>query len=221
MTSSVRFPTSPKASFGKVRVRAQAVWRGPNFIYWKPVDDDTTYYGWPVLALEANRASTDHVESRQVYANIYSDYQAYALLRAVYWNGEAARKCIHATRAEDFQLVMPAAFVLLPARQLEVWISRLSGLRVSLSSGEDDFSVDIRNLCVQLNYEVGIFEKAWMTKDQHHVELNQLWDEIWTEMTEILTKEPAFTRFQETFWLRDIEFEYDFQSYEAGGLSPR
>ena len=99
-------------------------------------------------------------------------------------------------------------------QQAQEWVSEFSRLLVPV--GEPDATGDtkhIRQLRVDLNWIVGVFEKRWNATSADHDELNTLWKQIWEQMSGALRTAPPLgdtTTLNESFPRRDGPQPYPF-----------
>jgi len=209
---------APPPQYGTVRVRAQAVLHGPANITVRQLCGEG-FYGWPVLTLEAQASQADKVESRIVYANPFNEGQHVAVLRSVYWDGEAARKA-YREQGQRLKLSMPARFVQIPADQVREWVSQFDGVGIVINDavGESG-TVDIRRLRIERDYKSSVFEKIWQMQDADHALLNRRWGHVWQHMTDALESKPLIPDPDEDFWLGRPWFVYDMQGYQPGQLA--
>jgi hypothetical protein len=172
------------------------------------------FYGWPVLSLEKLIvAPADYIESRSVYANLYDTSQQIAILRAVSWNGEAVRKLIR-EHGREFKLIIPARFVKLPIEALKGWLLEFDRTRVTVNIACPNETTNVKKIRIEPDYTCCIFEKMWQTHPVKHSKLDQRWDRVWRQMTQILLKEPWVQDLDEDFWYMSPEVRYDFRVYQ-------
>jgi hypothetical protein len=203
--------------FGKVRLQASAISRGPSNIVIEGQEGEY-FYGWPVLSLEARAYRGDRVESRSVYANLSNESQQSIVLRAVCWNGRAVRNAIGQQKGEPkIDLVTPAKYVKLPVEHLRKWLSEFDDVSVAANDacGHYDEQTLIRGLRIDKEYMICVFEKVWQAQDSSNPLLDKKWDHVWQKMTEVLAVEPSITDFDENFWIVNPEVKYDFGAYQA------
>lgn len=203
-------PTEPGALYGSVRAQASAIYTGPKSV--EAVLNDQRFWGWPILSLEVRAAQIDSIESRSVYANLVNESQHVAILRAVYWDGQSAKKAIYDGR--PFTMVLPARFVIMPLKRLDLWLAEFADIVVSVSTkSEKDETVDIRKLRIELDYIASIFEKVWQVRDSAHAVLNKKWSGVWDQMTEQLKNGPALSDLSENFRFVIPEVRYEFNTF--------
>jgi len=211
-------PIHPIPPFLATRVDAVAICTGPASITARL--QEQIFWGWPILKLEITAADADLVESRTVYADLVDDSQRVAVLRAVHWDGKSAKRAI--STGQPFELALPARFTVLPVVRLRTWLSEFEGVSVSLHILlERDPAIDIRKLRIELDYKTWIFEKVWQLADSNHAILNQKWNKMWNEMTDILISQPALDDFYEDFWFVNPEVRYDVESYQPARYIPK
>ena len=195
-----------------IRTEARAIWQGPIGIHMEYPDGEL-FYGWRTLSLEIRPQRADRLESRSVYANLFSEEQRFAVLRAAYWDGEAARKAIR--EGIKFKGAMPARFIQLPVEQLRGWLSEFNEVSVRVNEiNEDDNVTAIRRLRIERNYASCIFEKVWQMQDANHVSLNLKWDRVWSEMTDVLSKSENISDLREDFWFVKPTVRYNLDAYD-------
>jgi hypothetical protein len=215
MTSMLSTPLSPGGHVGR---QANIILQGPKSMIWDPeIEGEPPFWGWPVLSLETITATLPaRIESRSVYANLTDDTQPFAVLRAVYWNWDIAKKMIEEQQKEDIiRPTIPARFVKLQMIQLGEWLSVFNNISVTIDgSCVDDDEVPIRKLRIEQDYTSCIFEKVWQTQDVNHNPLNQKWDQVWQQMTEALKNGSHIFRLKEDYRLLKFEFNYDFEVYQ-------
>jgi hypothetical protein len=219
---SNEMPLEPQllSPYAKLRIQANAIWRGPKDII-IPALDGESFYGWSTLSLELRPEKVDHVESRVVYANLFDTSQKVAILRAVYWNGTATKKEMAALKDEEtFELILPARFVKLPVEICHTWLSEFDNINITVNTPKkDDEKLHIKRLRIERDYKSNIFEKIWQTQDETHFFLNQKWDAVWTQMTKALNEEPSVDDFSESFWFVNPQVKYNFRSYQSNSLN--
>lgn len=222
MTSQKRaLSNKTKLSYGLERVRAGGTLRGPANITLQQ-SSEKGFYGWPLLSLEAQEGRTDRIESRIIYANLFNEEQATAVLRSVYWDGEIARKA-YRQKEQPFQLYLPARFVQMPTQQVREWLSQFDGASTIVNDaiGEDD-TIIIRRLRIERDYKASVFEKIWQVQDESHAALNQRWNQVWQHMTESLSKVESAIRISdvdEDFWLGRPWVRYDMEKWQPNQLA--
>lgn len=210
-------PVEPeiRSPYASLRVKANAIWRGPEDITIPDLGGDT-FYGWSTLSLELRPKWEDRLESRIVYANIYDVKQKTVILRAVYWDRVAARKAIaKPEQGESYNLMLPARFVKVPAEVFKGWLSDFDNVNVVINTPKkEDKKAGIRRLRIERDYAASIFEKVWQTENKKHSLLNQKWDSIWKQMSNILSQEPFVVNLDEDFWFVNPQVKYNFRTYQ-------
>lgn len=209
---------TPGSLFGSIRVRALAIWNGPHNI--ETSFGANRFWGWRTLSLEVRSVGTDQVESRSVYADLLDEQQRFAIIRSVYWDGDAIRKAIYG--GQKVNLVLPARFVTISVELLSAWLAAFKDLTMQVFPAyEKNDKADIRKLRIELDYVSCIVEKVWATQDPSHSLLNEQWNLIWNQMTEALMHEPMLEQFDEDFWFSHPEVHYDFESYSSQRYTPK
>lgn len=218
MTNKKRTLLNTPRPFGTVRVRALAILHGPADITLQQSSAEG-FYGWPLLNLEAQEGRKDRIESRIVYANLFDEEQATAVLRSVFWDGEAART-VYRQREQPFRLSLPARFVLVSVQQAREWLSQFDNASTVINDaiGEED-TVIIRRLRIERDYKSTVFEKVWQAQDKSHETLNQRWDQVWSYMTESLQTGPLISDADEDFWLARPWGRYDMKGWQPEQLA--
>ena len=210
--------TTQRSEAATNRIRALGAWRGPWSITLRD-ESGGLLRGWQVLSLAVRTARTHRiiVESRSVYANLADERETLAVLRAVYWN-QAEAMAANASRHANRDAVS-ARFVRVPTSRVQAWIAPLVGQRVPMvEPWRQDDSSPIRSIRIDLNWISHIFEKSWQSTDEPHMNLNQIWLDIWDDMSASLTTDDQITDIaliEEAF--RDMEGVpvYEIGDYET------
>jgi hypothetical protein len=203
----------PSSPYSRIRVRAYTTWRGPRDIVAQNINGET-FYGWPVLSLEASSGQGDSIESRSVYANPYDSSQRSAILRAVIWNGARAKLLVRGTQEEP-DWALPARFVIISRRQLMTWLSVFEGSSVHITSKPyDDFHAGIKRLRIEYNYQSQVFEVIWRRGSEQCRDIENRWTNIWRRMTLSLKRNVQTSELDEDYWVNANNLQYDFASYQ-------
>lgn len=207
--------SSPSLSpYGAVRVQASLIYGGPRNITVRDLGGEP-FYGWATLSLGIRPGRADRLEARAVYANPHDTSQQVAVLRAVAWDGVAARNAVW-RRDQEYRLTMPARFVQVPVEQVRTWLGDFEGISVALAPARDGGpGVPIRRLRIEWDYLAGIFERVWQVEDSHYASLNRRWNSVWAQMTTALEAASVITNLDEDFWELDIATTRDVYDYQA------
>ncbi|HEX7103707.1 MAG TPA: hypothetical protein VF201_13765 [Nitrolancea sp.] len=175
-----------------LRSQVFSYWRGPEVVTVPGANDDQ-FYGWQMLALDVridHRGSRPELEARVVYANTSDDTQPRAILRAVYWDNDAERAAL-AREGLQYRFGFPARFVWLPVDTLNRWLDQLDGIdtTVTVHARNDPFA-PIRRLCTKTDYKACVFERAWQLQECAKTPLDQAWDKVWRQMSDVLSVNP-------------------------------
>lgn len=90
-----------------------------------------------------------------MYANLFDRTQEIAVVRAVYWDGEAMRKSLREQKdkKQAFRLKMAARSVQISHSRLEEWLTHLQGASVNVDDFcGDDRTVGIGRLRIERDY---------------------------------------------------------------------
>lgn len=202
--------------YGNLRTKAKFIWRGPRSIDIYQ-NNSTIFYGWSTLALEL-MGKGDNIECRTLYANMFDESQDFAILRTVVWNRSAIKEMIK-DQPNNFELVLPAKFVIIPVNQLEKWLKSFNGIRTSIQPHIYKTTTNTtRRLKIERDYKSAIFEKTWEQRSNKYNRLNEKWEVVWNEMTQFLEREPIFLDFFEKFWPVIPNPHYNFNDYHPLSL---
>jgi hypothetical protein len=220
--STVDIFQGPLGAYGKVRVQAKAVWRGPSYLYWITEEEDENHVsqGSPIFQLEVrHKQPKDHVESRTVLGVWHwgDDVQRHALLRAVQWDGRTVRRIVQ--KNEPYSLIIAARFVLIPMAQLRDWVAQFSDVAIPFGP-QKGIVTEIRRLRIELDYDNRASERIWDVDDPTCVELNHRWKSIWNDMTVALETQPVITQIDENYKVQRLEYQFDFEAYEPRRITP-
>ena len=209
MTNIAR--TSPASAYGALRSQTSAILTGP-----KSLTLDKGFYGWPCLTLQIQAGWEDRVESRIVYANLANQEQEIAILRAVFWDGEANKKAIRQGQPISTP-TLAARFVVIQTSKLNEWLSSFADISVKAFDNfetEEDDRADIKKLKIVIDYKSSIFERVWQTSKDIYTNLNEPYAAVWSEMTDLLLQEKPYDgTINEDFWIGNPPVEYDFDAY--------
>lgn len=213
-TDTKNLPLRQSSPIGKIGMKVQATLQGPQTITWPEVENRSSFYGWSTLYLQViSPTLPSQTEVRSIYANLTDGSQEFVVLRAVYWDWKKERRKIREQK-ENYELVFPARFVKLPNEKLNTWLSTFTGRAMVDEPCLDNNGVPIRGLRIERDYTACKFEKVWQGSRQHHIKLNQQWDQVWLEMTEALQTMPTVAHLREDFWLTQLDVNYDFETYQ-------
>jgi hypothetical protein len=207
-------PFHQRSLKGQVGIHSQTILQGPQSITLPETGEKLSFYGWATLALRTvSPTLPSQFESRIVYANLHDTEQEFVILRAAFWDWKVARQAIQ-EQGESYKPVIPVRFIKIPIDQLKGWLSNFIELSIIVGGFcENNDKIPIRGLRVERDYTACIFEKVWQAEDSEHIPLNSQWNQIWQQMTEALTTAPIITYLVESFWLTQMEINYDFQLY--------
>ena len=209
---------SDHSPYSLMRIQEEAIYRGPKSIVIPiPNSKGHSFYGWPILSLEANKLREGNVESRSIYANLLDKTQSFAILRSVIWNRRSTKEAIKEHGGKHLPS-LPARFIKIPAIKLEAWLLELDRLKTSLPGKieDDDGTSLIRRLRIEIDYTGNIYERVWQGQNKSFAKLNRKWDGVWLQMTKCLTLEPSISDLlEEDFWFVKPRVRYNFRDFKS------
>lgn len=202
-----------RSPFGSVRAQAFTAWNGPEVLC---TPGEVT--GRNVLRLAVyHNITTPLLESRIVYARLFAEEEEklpYALLRAVFWDGSAARQAMQKQGATA-TLTMPARYVKIAYEQVHQWLQAFEGIPIFWEPQEATDLDTFYTLRIQYDDVTSVLERTW--QGPLEMELDRCWQQVWKEMSALLTTAPIVEQMEEQFWgERKITPDvYDFQGYRS------
>jgi len=199
--------------FLEIRSQASEILDGPSKIRFEMNGED--FSGGPTLSLATRNPFEDIIESRSVYADLFSELQSVAVLRTVYWHGNRVKQTLREGR--DYTMILPARFVIFPIEHLKSWLSEFQGLSLPLYNGLDEPGKwkEIRQLRIELNYIGWVVERGWEVGVPGHAKLNKQWAMVWKYMSDALNNQPILETFTEGFTSVEGQVLYDLEMYST------
>ncbi|NWJ48693.1 MAG: hypothetical protein HXX08_22765 [Chloroflexi bacterium] len=199
--------------YSLIRTDVHNLLLGPTSFYWQ--HDHDSFYGWSVLSLHMRLGWEDRNEVRTVYGNLFDSSQDYSVLRAVFWNGIVERAKVRKEK-EAYIGQLPARFIEIPVSLLREWLNEFDdlSLKIDLSSQLDE-SVKVRRLRIERDYYSEIFEYIWQKENELFSELNNKWQKVWDQMTELLSSSKIVTDFSEEYSAYEGRVHYNLDAYSA------
>ncbi|HEU5382701.1 MAG TPA: hypothetical protein VFV38_45425 [Ktedonobacteraceae bacterium] len=205
-----------RTSYGRVRRLAYDLWRGPEYATRQNENDLSGGRCLLHLAIRQGITAKPQLEARSVYSSFEPED---AILRAIYWDSRAAAQN---SVLDDQQIKIPAKFVSVPFARVQQWVDAFANLQNVLDiSPQQDDSLPICSLRVEIDPVYCLFEKVWQVRPGEVNELQRAWQTIWQQMGLVLQASPVITDVEEHF--RCVEGKtdaYDFQAYHPSLTLP-
>ena len=110
---------------------------------------------------------------------------------------------------------LPAQFVKLPVQKLKNWLNVFEGLTTIISRRDNRVdTINIKRLRIEYDNVAPMFEQIWQNEEPEYQQLNNHWEQVWLDTTNVLPTEPAFNGVDERFDFALSEFTYDLQAYK-------
>ncbi len=183
----------------QMRIDAEIAFNGPSSLGWP--HDNERYWGSLVLQLGKRQYRSDYNETISVYANLFSDFQEFGVVRIVTWHGQNARKQFR-SNPQAFQLTVNAKFVEVPKEWVVDWVNRFPSISTIIGDHRRDIDPEIRRLKVVLYNVSASFEKSWINWGQNEP-LNEAWQETWEKIMSVSMTLPNLNNFSEHFKYRN------------------
>jgi hypothetical protein len=199
--------------YGRMRRTALVLCQGPEYI--QIHDESHSFGGRGVLHLALRKGTSMQpiIETRTIYVDVGDPAQENAVLRAVYWDSQAARQ--NNPDGESL-LKIPGTFVQVSVAQTQQWVAAFDRLNIALlATVRADDSLPICTLRIERDNVYSAFAKTWQVIDGENTDLNHVWQDIWNQMARLLPISAVVTDVEEFFPCHEPGKDaYAYQAYQ-------